>query len=149
MQAGLVLPDEGIECRRLTVPCSYAPPPPGPRPPGLTHPYMTTPPQVSQLMSADRDKLIARSQLPLQLAPRPLGQPAAAGEAAAADGADGAGGGPSSISISSSRGGDRARDPETYDEGDFYAQLLKELLESGEGPMRSSRRAPTCRAAPT
>lgn len=83
--------------------------------------------QVSQLMSADRAKLIARSQLPVQLAPRPLGHPAAA---AAADsqqqqeGADEDAGG--------ARGSERARDAETYDEGDFYSQLLKELLESGE-----------------
>lgn len=86
--------------------------------------------QVSQLMYADRAKLIARSQLPVQLAPRPLGQPAAA---AAADcgvmdqQGDSAGGAGAAGAVS-----ERARDPETYDEGDFYSQLLKELLESGE-----------------
>jgi hypothetical protein len=81
--------------------------------------------QVSQLMSADRSKLIARSQLPVQLAPRPLGQPAAAadGQQQQQDGGDEGG---------AVRGSDRARDAETYDEGDFYSQLLKELLESGE-----------------
>lgn len=86
--------------------------------------------QVSQLMSVERAKLVARSQLPVQLAPRPLGQPAAAA-AATAGGAqqqqdEGAGG--DGLRAAS----ERARDPETYDEGDFYSQLLKELLESGE-----------------
>jgi protein AATF/BFR2 len=93
-------------------------------------------------MSADRAKLIARSQLPVQLAPRPLGQPAAA--AAAADsqqqqeqqeGDD--------VAAAAVRGGDRARDPETYDEGDFYSQLLKQLLEAGgcEGQGEAGRAA--------
>lgn len=79
-------------------------------------------------MSADRSKLIARSQLPVQLAPRPLGQPVAAAngqqQQQQQEGGDEDGG--------AVRGSDRARDPETYDEGDFYSQLLKELLESGE-----------------
>lgn len=72
--------------------------------------------QVSFLMS-EQHKLIRRSQLPCQLAPRPLGQPATTGDASAAefvgDGVDN-------------------RDPDTYDEGDFYHQLLKELIESGK-----------------
>ncbi|KAF8069648.1 bfr2 [Scenedesmus sp. PABB004] len=69
--------------------------------------------QVGALMR-DQRKLVARSQLPAQVAPRPLGQPA---RGAGADGA----------------GADGERDPETYDEGDFYQQLLKELLESAPG----------------
>jgi hypothetical protein len=84
--------------------------------------------QVSQLMSVDRAKLVARSQLPVQLAPRPLGQPAAAaGGAGSAEQQDEDAGGGAGRAAS-----ERARDPETYDEGDFYSQLLKELLESGE-----------------
>lgn len=77
-------------------------------------------------MSADRAKLIARSQLPVQLAPRPLGQPAAA-----ADGQQQQQQGGGDEESGAVRGPERARDPETYDEGDFYSQLLKELLESG------------------
>jgi protein AATF/BFR2 len=87
--------------------------------------------QVSALM-ADKAKLVARSQLPVELAPRPLGTPAAAAAAAQAGGSDDDDGG-----ADGGRGGagrrERARDAETYDEGDFYQQLLKELLESGEG----------------
>lgn len=84
--------------------------------------------QVSQLMSADRSKLIARSQLPVQLAPRPLGQPAAPDTSNNNNNnQDEAGAGAAGGS-----GEARARDPETYDEGDFYSQLLNELLESGE-----------------
>lgn len=75
-------------------------------------------------MSADRAKLIARSQLPVQLAPRPLGQPAAAADTQQQEGDD--------VTAAGVRGSDRARDPETYDEGDFYSQLLKQLLEAGE-----------------
>lgn len=78
--------------------------------------------QVAALM-ADKAKLISRSQLPMQLAPRPLGQPAAADAAAGAEAGDGDAGGQ-----------ERMRDAETYDEGDFYQQLLKELLESGGQP---------------
>lgn len=84
--------------------------------------------QVAALL-ADKQKLVSRSQLPRQLAPRPLGQAAvivdssAAAEGAASDNEapTAAGGGVVS-----------GRDPETYDEGDFYQQLLKELIESGE-----------------
>lgn len=92
--------------------------------------------QVSQLMSADRAKLIARSQLPVQLAPRPLGQPAAADGQQQQVGADEEG--------SAARGHERARDPETYDEGDFYSQLLKELLESGEAVQTAINECCTC-----
>lgn len=79
-------------------------------------------------MSADRAKLIARSQLPVQLAPRPLGQPAAADVAQQQQQQ----GGGDDEPLAAGRASERARDPETYDEGDFYSQLLKELLESGE-----------------
>lgn len=84
--------------------------------------------QVSQLMSVDRAKLVARSQLPVQLAPRPLGQPAAAAAGGEQEQQQDEGAGGDGLRAAS----ERARDPETYDEGDFYSQLLKELLESGE-----------------
>jgi protein AATF/BFR2 len=91
--------------------------------------------QVAALM-ADKAKLVARSQLPVELAPRPLGTPAAAA-AAHAGGSDVDEG-----AADGGRGGagrrERARDAETYDEGDFYQQLLKELLESGEGRLGAS-----------
>jgi len=70
----------------------------------------------------DKQKLIGRSRLPHQLAPRPLGQPAAAAEQAKDDAGD-----VGAVSSDYSRG----RDAETLDEGDFYQQLLKELIESG------------------
>ncbi|WIA09873.1 hypothetical protein OEZ85_010087 [Tetradesmus obliquus] len=84
--------------------------------------------QVAALMG-DSAKLVARSQLPLELAPRPLGTPARAqpqpggsdDEVDADDGRRQPGGGGRR---------ERARDAETYDEGDFYQQLLKELLEA-------------------
>jgi protein AATF/BFR2 len=81
--------------------------------------------QVATLL-ADPTKVVRRSQLPVSLAPRPLGalpqqqqrQQASTPGAAGLDVA----------------GGEDDRDAETYDDGDFYQQLLKELLESsGEG----------------
>eukprot|EP00878_Enallax_costatus_P022260 GHUV01023604.1.p1 GENE.GHUV01023604.1~~GHUV01023604.1.p1 ORF type:complete len:138 (+),score=80.09 GHUV01023604.1:702-1115(+) len=72
---------------------------------------------------SEQHKLIKRSQLPRQLAPRPLGQPAAAAAASAS--------GDSEDEGRAAAAGDR--DPETYDEGDFYQQLLKELIDSAPG----------------
>jgi protein AATF/BFR2 len=86
--------------------------------------------QVSALMASEREKLISRSQLPMELAPRPLGQPPAPATATAGHG-DGEDGGSPAAAAAAAAGRGRARDPETYDEGDFYSQLLKELLESG------------------
>eukprot|EP00775_Hariotina_reticulata_P001616 gene1616-1956_t len=76
--------------------------------------------QVSALMR-DKQKLISRTQLPRQLAPRPLGQPPAAAEQAEDDAGDAGAG---------SSGRSKGRDVDTFDEGDFYQQLLKELIES-------------------
>jgi protein AATF/BFR2 len=87
--------------------------------------------QVASLLR-DGGRLVSRTQLPRALAPTPLCSPpaaaaaataaAAAEEGTAADGADAAleGAGP----------GDE-RDAETFDDGEFYQQLLKELIEAG------------------
>lgn len=115
------------------------------------------PAQVSSLMG-DKAKLISRSQLLLSVAPRPLGQPphaqqaaAADGEGADADGADCVAPDPSPSSAAAPPS--RERDPETYDEGDHYGQLLKELLESGEtsraGSVLRGVLRPPARALPT
>jgi protein AATF/BFR2 len=84
--------------------------------------------QVATLL-ADPTKVVRRSQLPTSLAPRPLG--------ALPQQQQQLGGGHSGMPGTAGTtiaGGEDDRDPETYDDGDFYQQLLKELLESsGEG----------------
>lgn len=70
--------------------------------------------QVASLM-ADTGRLVARSRLPVSLVPRRLG------EAAVTNSNDDDAAAPL----------ERERDPETYDEADFYAQLLRELLDTG------------------
>jgi protein AATF/BFR2 len=93
--------------------------------------------QVAALMS-DKAKLVARSQLPAELAPRPLGTPAADHAQPGSDDDEGDDEGRRPAAAGAAGRRERARDAETYDEGDFYQQLLKELLDSGGGLERVS-----------
>lgn len=115
---------------------------------GLRALHQSVSSQVAALM-ADKHKLISRSQLPSQLAPRPLGQPAAAAAAVAAGDLH------SDDEAAAAAAGSSSRDPETYDEGDFYQQLLRELLDSGEQVpdacdqlLRGNRRQHNCMERP-
>jgi protein AATF/BFR2 len=92
--------------------------------------------QVASLMR-DAPRLAARSALPLSLAPRPLCSPAAAAAPRQPQqpGADQAADGGGQITAA---GGVSARDPETYDDGEFYQQLLKELLEAAPSSLAAA-----------
>ena len=88
----------------------------------------------AQVQSAMRlpERLVSRSQPPSHLAPRRLGEPAAAAEedatAPAEDGdEDGA-----LAAAAAAKEGER-RVAELYDDADFYEQVLKEFLESAGG----------------
>jgi len=91
--------------------------------------------QVASLMR-DAARLVARTQLTRALAPRPLCAAAdpdhreesvADAVAGAADGAEDEAAAPTSTAAAAAD----TRDPETFDDGEFYQQLLKELIEAG------------------
>ena len=70
--------------------------------------------QVHNMMR-NPDRLLARTQLPASVAPQPLCTPATEASLPASDGEN---------------GNAEKTDPETYDDSEFYQQLLKEFLEA-------------------
>ncbi|KAI8464900.1 MAG: apoptosis antagonizing transcription factor-domain-containing protein [Monoraphidium minutum] len=82
--------------------------------------------QVASLMR-DGPRLAARTQLPRALAPRPLCSVAAD----AAPDLEPATEDATTTAATATANGGGERDPETFDDGEFYQQLLKELLEAG------------------
>jgi protein AATF/BFR2 len=87
--------------------------------------------QVSAVMR-DGERAARRSQLPRLLAPRPLG--AAADPAWREPKRPKTGGGDGADNAADDEEDDvDARDPETFDDGEFYQQLLRELLDGANG----------------
>jgi protein AATF/BFR2 len=85
--------------------------------------------QVAAMMM-EPSKLIRRTQLPVGLAPRPLGNSTVA-RGVAGEGRGVAGGEDAHGVEGSGEKEQEERDAETYDDGDFYQQLLKELIDAG------------------
>ena len=89
---------------------------------------------ISQQVAAamgEASKLIRRTQLPVGLAPRPLGSRKAAMVGAERGGVLGEGEDEVVEEPGGGEGGGEERDVDTYDDGDFYQQLLKELIDAG------------------
>ena len=85
----------------------------------------------AQVQSAMRlpERLVSRSQPPSHLAPRRLGEPAAAAEEDATAPAEGRDEDVALAAATAAKEGER-RVAELYDDADFYEQVLKEFLES-------------------
>ena len=88
----------------------------------------------AQVQSAMRlpERLVSRSQPPSHLAPRRLGEPAAAAEEDATAPAEGRDEDVALAAATAAKEGER-RVAELYDDADFYEQVLKEFLESAGG----------------
>ncbi|KXZ45036.1 hypothetical protein GPECTOR_59g644 [Gonium pectorale] len=94
--------------------------------------------QVAALMR-DPAKFIKRTRLTLSACPRVLCEPprasaaAAAADALTAEAAEADAAGATSASVAADAAGleEEDRDPETYDDSEFYQQLLKEFLDKG------------------
>jgi len=90
--------------------------------------------QVAGLLR-NRHKLLQRTRLPIALAPRPLCMPEDEWRAVQ-------GGGEGSAVAEDGMGGDQ-RDEESFDDGEFYQQLLKEFLEAkGAGGAAATSHGP-------
>jgi protein AATF/BFR2 len=102
-----------------------------------------------QAVMRDGERAARRAQLPRLLAPRPLCAGADPGwrEPRAAAAAVAGGGGDGVDNDDEANEEEDARDPETFDDGEFYSQLLRELLDGAAGGGAAAARAAGAAAA--